>query len=212
MLYAIVDQLLRQLHSPLPNDSSTSSRQLSDPSHPWQCKAASVICVLSETIFGASHAWPHPWHDLTTTHSSPNPSLDSSSSPDQGHDRRDHEESPGRRSARGPSHNSSVGRMHGEGAAGQMHRGQYQAPSSVQNGSTNHQHGNAERRQWRRDQSRPPELDIGLMVMILEELVHPCIRNLATSQPGASALISSLSQQVWVLHGHDCSISCPGLQ
>ena len=69
-MHAVIDQLLHLLQDHLPSEDdparinqSHGSQQLLDPSSPWQCKAASLVCVLSETIFGASDAWVHPWHD-----------------------------------------------------------------------------------------------------------------------------------------------------
>lgn len=69
-MHAVVDQLLHLLQDHLPSESdparidpSHGGQQLLDPTSPWQCKAASLVCVLSETIFGASDAWVHPWHD-----------------------------------------------------------------------------------------------------------------------------------------------------
>ena len=152
----MVDQLLEQLPAHLSMDNPASSGQahgsqhLVDPSDPWQCRAASVVCVLSETIFGASSAWVHPWYDPATSQSPTSPSSDRKGSQKSGGI------TPGMRPLDG-----------------------VQSPGGhVPEGAT-------------------PALDIGMTVMVLEELAQPPIRSLVThNDSGAGVPAPALSQQV----------------
>ncbi|KAK9861028.1 hypothetical protein WJX84_011670 [Apatococcus fuscideae] len=88
-LHALIDQLLEQFQAHLPSGNNPADphrcHHLLDPADPWQCKAASVICVLSETIFGASNAWVHPWHDPAASRSPISPPRMYNDSCRQGH-------------------------------------------------------------------------------------------------------------------------------
>ena len=155
-LHAVIDQLLEQLpahlslNSPASSSQSHASQHLADPSDPWQCRAASVVSILSETIFGASSAWVHPWYDPATSQSPTSPSSNRKGSQENGSIAPETRplnkvQSPGERVAEGPT----------------------------------------------------PELDVGMMVMMLEELAQLPIRGLVThNDSGAAVPAPALSQQV----------------
>ncbi len=185
-----------------------SRQQLLDPTHPWQCKAASVICVLSETIFGASCAWLHPWHDPPATQLPSSAShANSTSSRNQQPECQSHHPDPHKAdlssTGSGSLQNGITDELPSEQTVDQQtvdqqYRSSSRAADSQQQGGGGHEgQGVDAGRGSNGERSRPPALDTSLMVMILEELVQPCIRNLATHNAAElPGLQSSFSQQV----------------